>query len=91
MLKKQFLLILSISFSSVCVFGQNKTLKNIYSNTFKIGAAINGPIVTGKDIESQKIVLKHFNSITLENAIKAALINPQPDVFNYGPSDDFIK
>ena len=91
MLKKQFLLILSISFSSVCVFGQNKTLKDVYSNAFKIGAAINGPIVTGKDIESQKIVLKHFNSITLENAMKAALINPQPGVFNYGPADDFIE
>jgi endo-1,4-beta-xylanase len=35
-------------------------------------------------------VIKHFNSITLENAMKAALINPQPNVFNFGPADSFV-
>jgi endo-1,4-beta-xylanase len=57
---------------------------------FKIGAAMNDDMVAGKDIKGQEIVKKHFNSITLENAMKAALINPEPGVFNFKPADDFV-
>jgi endo-1,4-beta-xylanase len=66
------------------------TLKQAYKEAFKIGVAVNDNIVSGKDLASQNIVVKHFNSITLENSMKAALINPQPGVFNFGPADAFI-
>lgn len=52
--------------------------------------AINDAIVSGTDKVSQDIVVKHFNSITLENSMKAALINPQPGVFNFAPADAFV-
>lgn len=91
MYKNKILIILFISFSASYLYSQNKTLKEAYSNAFKIGAAVNGPIVSGKDSESQKIVLQHFNSITIENSMKAGLINPQPGVFNYGPSDEYVE
>ncbi|MEO7486278.1 MAG: endo-1,4-beta-xylanase [Ferruginibacter sp.] len=67
-----------------------RTLKDVYKDAFLIGVAVNGPIVSGLDKASQDIVIKHFNSITLENAMKAALINPQPNVFNFGPADSFV-
>jgi endo-1,4-beta-xylanase len=35
-------------------------------------------------------VIDHFNSITVENVMKAALINPEPGVYNYGPADEFV-
>lgn len=55
-----------------------------------MGMAINDAIVSGTDKASQDIVVQHFNSITLENSMKAALINPQPGIFNFAPADAFV-
>lgn len=66
------------------------TLKEAYKDAFLMGMAVNDAIVSGTDQLSQGIVVKHFNSITLENAMKAALINPQPGVFNFAPADAFV-
>ena len=66
------------------------TLKNVYGNAFLMGVSVNDAIVSGADKASQDIVLKQFNCITLENSMKAALINPQPGVFNYVPADAFV-
>lgn len=69
----------------------NKTLKDVYKNAFLIGAAVTPAITSGRDKASHDIVVKHFNSITVENVMKAALINPQPGVYNWGPADDFVS
>ena len=45
-----------------------------------MGVSVNDAIVSGADKASQDIVFKHFNCITLENSMNAALINPQPGV-----------
>jgi len=66
------------------------TLKDAYKDVFMFGAAINNAIVSGADKRSQEIVLTQFNSITAENVMKAALINPEPGVYNYGPADAFV-
>ena len=65
-------------------------LKDLYKNAFLIGAAINPAITNGADKKSQDIVLKHFNSITVENVMKAALINPQPGVYHFEPADEYV-
>lgn len=62
-----------------------------YKNAFLIGMAVNDDIVSGADKASQNIVVRHFNSITLENSMKAALVNPAPGVFNFGPADAFVE
>ncbi len=66
-------------------------LKDVYKDAFLIGTAVTPFITSGADKASQGIVIKHFNSITVENAMKAALINPQPGVFNFGPADDYVS
>lgn len=66
------------------------TLKEAYANAFKIGTAVNPAITSGRLKGAQDIVVKHFNSITVENVMKAALINPEPGVFNFGPADEFV-
>jgi endo-1,4-beta-xylanase len=68
----------------------NGTLKEAYKTAFLMGMAVNDDIVSGMDKASQDIVVKQFNSITLENSMKAALINPQPNVFNFAPADAFV-
>lgn len=67
-----------------------KVLKDVYKDAFLVGAAVTPSITNGTDKASQDIVLKHFNSITVENVMKAALINPEPGVFNFGPADDYV-
>ena len=66
------------------------TLKDAYKNAFLVGAAVNDGIVSGTDKTSRDIVVTQFNSITPENVMKAALINPSPGVFNYAPADSFV-
>ena len=68
----------------------DKTFKDVYKNAFLIGTAVTPTITSGADKLSHDIVVKHFNTITVENVMKAALINPQSGVFNFKPADDFV-
>lgn len=67
-----------------------RLLKDVYKDAFLMGVAVSPAITTGSDKASQDIVIKHFNSITVENVMKAALINPQPGIYNYEPSDEYV-
>lgn len=67
-----------------------QTLKDVYKDAFRIGTAVTPAITSGADKASHDIVINHFNSITVENVMKAALINPEPGVFNFKPADDFV-
>ena len=66
------------------------SLRDAYRGDFLIGTAVNEPIVSGDDKVSQDIVRRQFNSITSENVLKAGPINPEPDVFNFGPADAYV-
>jgi len=68
----------------------DRVLKDVYKDAFLIGAAVNPAIITGTDKASQDILLRQFNSITVENVMKAALINPEPGIYNYGPADEYV-
>ncbi|MFT3750821.1 MAG: endo-1,4-beta-xylanase [Agriterribacter sp.] len=68
----------------------SKTLKDVYKNAFLVGTAVTPAITSGKDNATQDIVVKHFNSITVENVMKAGLINPQPGVYDFAAADDFV-
>ncbi|MES2371140.1 MAG: endo-1,4-beta-xylanase [Bacteroidota bacterium] len=87
-LLKQLLLFLYLLANSISGYGQ--VLKDVYKNAFLIGTAVNPAIVSGTDKASQDIVLMHFNSITVENVMKAAFINPRPGIFNFGPADEYV-
>ncbi len=66
-------------------------LKDAYQGAFLVGTALNEPIVSGEDAVSQEKVLKHFNTITAENVLKAAPINPEPGEYNFGPADAYVQ
>jgi endo-1,4-beta-xylanase len=65
-------------------------LKDVFADAFRIGTAINNPIVSGNDGASRSLVLRHFGSITAENVMKAGPINPRPGEWNFGPADAFV-
>jgi endo-1,4-beta-xylanase len=66
------------------------TLKDAYKGAFRIGAALNPAVVSGADSMTQRIVVNQFNSITAENVMKQATINPEPGVFNFSAGDAFV-
>lgn len=59
------------------------SLKEVYKDYFKIGAAVNIESVdTCKDL-----ILKHFNSITCENAMKFDATEPEEGKFTFADAD----
>lgn len=65
-------------------------LKDVYKDAFLVGSALNEEITVGEDAASADIVLKHFNTITVENVMKAEVISPERGEFDFGPADAFV-
>jgi endo-1,4-beta-xylanase len=64
-----------------------KGLKDYYKAYFPIGVAIRPSSCTG---DEAKHILKHFESVTAENAMKMGPIHPQEDVFNWQGADVIV-
>lgn len=77
-------------FSAFSAFAQ-ANLKTKFHDAFKMGTAVNPAIVNGNDAMSQKIVLEQFNAITIENAMKAEVVNPKPDIFDWKAADEYVE
>ncbi len=69
---------------------QPTSLKQAYQGDFYVGAALNEAEITGQDQHSDAIVLQQFNSISPEDALKWAIINPEPGVFNFSLGDQYV-
>jgi endo-1,4-beta-xylanase len=67
-----------------------RTLKDAYRDAFRVGTAVNTAIVSGRDPRSSALVDLHFNSVTPENAMKAAVVNPRPGVYDFSQADAFV-
>src|SRR5829696_3044647 len=66
------------------------SLKDAYRGAFRIGVAINAETALGTDSATQRLVLREFNSITADNFLKAALVNPRPGVYDFRAGDAFV-
>jgi beta-glucosidase len=62
-------------------------LQQVFSGYFTVGAAIWPGDISGPHSELLK---KHFNSITAENAMKWAVIEPTEGNFNFAPADSLV-
>jgi endo-1,4-beta-xylanase len=69
---------------------EEPALKDLYENSFLVGAALNQSQFTEHDKRGLPIILKHFNSITPENVLKWVIVHPKPDTYNFEPSDQFV-
>jgi len=70
---------------------ENKALKDTFEDHFTIGAALNHQQVRKLGQQEEKILFKHFNSITAENLLKWGNIHPKLDTYNFGPADQFVE
>ncbi|HEX7977339.1 MAG TPA: endo-1,4-beta-xylanase [Gemmatimonadaceae bacterium] len=66
------------------------SLKDAYRDAFKVGVAIDAATALGTDTATQALVIREFNSITADNFLKAALVNPQPGVYDFRAGDAFV-
>jgi endo-1,4-beta-xylanase len=66
------------------------TLKDAYRDAFKVGVAVNAATATGRDSATRALVVREFDSITPDNMLKAAIVNPKPGVFDFAAADSFV-
>ncbi|WP_165726326.1 endo-1,4-beta-xylanase [Pseudoalteromonas sp. SA25] len=88
--KKHTLSLLLLAGSLSVNAAQDQGLKNTFVDSFKMGVAVNQDIVTGKNAAAQSIIAKQFNTVTLENAMKAEVIYPQQGKVDFNGADAFI-
>lgn len=65
-----------------------KGLKDYYKSYFPIGVAIRPQSVSGAEAE---LILKHFASVTAENAMKMGPIHPKENEFNWKDADAIVN
>ncbi|WP_026463920.1 endo-1,4-beta-xylanase [Adhaeribacter aquaticus] len=66
-------------------------LKNVFKNSFMVGAAINGRHTAGRDEKGIALVKQHFNTISPENDLKFGPIHPKESEYNWKPADAFVE
>ena len=70
---------------------QPTTLKDAYENDFLIGTALNGQQIEEKDPGAAKLVPEQFNAATPENIMKAEVIHPRWDTYNFDLADKLVE
>lgn len=65
-------------------------LKDAFSGSFVVGAALNTQQFTGKDSVSVALVAAQFNTITPENVLKWERVHPAPDSFAFEDPDAYV-
>jgi len=68
-----------------------QALKDVFKDAFLIGTSINPNITQPRSKQMMDTVLKHFNTVTIENNMKAAVINPRPGEYNWAPADQYVE
>lgn len=70
---------------------QMPSLKNTFKNDFGIGTALNTQQIEEKDLKAAELIPQQFNMATPENIMKAEIIHPQWDVYNFDLADKMIE
>lgn len=67
------------------------SLKETFKNDFLIGAAINTQQILEKDPKAAELIPQQFSTITPENIMKAEIIHPQWDKYNFDLADKIVE
>src|ERR1700753_1730857 len=65
-------------------------LKDVFAGKFLIGAALETDIVTNPSHPARALVARQFSSISPCNLLKWEPYNPEPDVYNEKPVEEFF-
>jgi endo-1,4-beta-xylanase len=67
------------------------SLKEIFKNDFLIGFAINTPQIEEKDPAAGNLIREQFDAVTPENIMKAEIIHPAWDKYNFELADKLVE
>src|SRR5690348_6655492 len=92
---KKYSFILSVAaifFAGVEKVGAQTTpsLKETFKNDFIIGTAINTQQIEEKDSVADQLIKQQFNAVTPENIMKAEIIEPSWNNFNFDEADKLV-
>ncbi len=78
-----------------CVGSQSNSksipaLKKVFKDDFTIGTALSTPQIEQKDPKADALIKQQFNAATPENIMKAEIIHPQWDVYNFDLADKMV-
>ncbi|MCY0878715.1 MAG: endo-1,4-beta-xylanase [Firmicutes bacterium] len=65
---------------------EEPSLAKAFAQSFRVGAAVNGETV----VTHETLLVRHFNSITAENAMKFASLQPLPDHYRFEEADALV-
>lgn len=66
------------------------SLKDVFKNNFLVGAAINASQIEGTDTAADQLIERQFNAVTPENAMKAEIIHPEWNTYNFDLADQLV-
>lgn len=69
---------------------QTESLKETFKNDFLIGTAINTPQIEEKDAAAGTLIVQQFNAVTPENVMKAEIIQPGWDKYDFTLADKLV-
>jgi endo-1,4-beta-xylanase len=65
-------------------------LKEVFRNDFRLGAALSGDQISGREPGAPALVERHFNTITPENILKWEEVHPEPGRYHFEPADRYV-
>lgn len=96
MIKKYYILITVLAVIS-CTTSKKvsaqtiPSLKETFKNDFLIGTAMNTPQIEEKDAAADALIKQQFNAVTPENCMKAEIIEPAWNKFNFDLADKLVE
>ena len=71
--------------------GPAPALKDAFKHAFVVGTALAPRQFMEQDQAAVALITQQFNAITPENVLKWEAVHPQPAVFNFDPSDAYVR
>jgi endo-1,4-beta-xylanase len=97
MIKKfPFIIYASTLLLACCADSQNAaaqttaSLKEAFKNDFLIGTAMDAQQIEKKDTAADRLIKQQFNAITPENIMKAEIIQPRWNTYNFDLADKLV-
>jgi endo-1,4-beta-xylanase len=94
LLKQPILLVILLSSLMMvlsCTSKKTNSLKNAYKDDFLIGAAIGTEHILEKNTIANNLIESEFNTITPENIMKAEVIHPELNRYDFTLSDKYVE
>ena len=85
-------LLLAGCFGTKKITGTTPTpsLKEVFKNDFAIGIAMDAAQIEEKDMKADALIKQQFNAVTPENIMKAEIIHPQWNQYNFDLADKLV-